>query len=90
MQHFALKQMTITVAKEVVLGGHTFSPEVNPLTAQATDSRLATWLIGYQPGNSVCAVDIAELGLRQRENAIEFAWPDMRKESPAVRVTGLC
>jgi len=74
--HPEIKQITITVAKEVVLGGHKFSPEVNPLTAQSTDGRLKTWLVGYQPGNSVCAVDIAELGLRQRENAIEFAWPE--------------
>ena len=77
MPHLQFKHMQITVAKEVVLGGRLFSPEANPLTAQPTDRRLATWLLGYQPGNSLCAVERSELELRQRENAIEFAWPDM-------------
>lgn len=74
MPHLQLK---ITVAKEVVLGGRLFGPVANPLTAQSTDHRLATWLVGYQPGNSLCAVDRSELELRQRENAIEFAWPQV-------------
>ena len=72
-----MHQIQITVTKEVVLGGRLFSPVANPLTAQSTDRRLVTWLIGYQPGNSLCTVGSAELELRQRENAIEFAWPDM-------------
>ena len=76
MAYLELRQMQITVAKDVVLGGRLFSSVVNPLTAQSTDSRLATWLVGYQPGNSLCAVDRAELELRQRENAIAFTWPD--------------
>ena len=72
-----MPQMQITVAKEVVLGGRLFSPVANPLTAQSSDGRLATWLVSYQPGNSLCAVDRAELELRQRESAIEFAWPEV-------------
>jgi len=77
MPHLELKQMRITVAKEVVLGGRLFSPAVNPLTAQSTDGRQATWFVGYQPGNSLCAVDRTELELRQREDAIVFTWPDV-------------
>lgn len=76
MPHLELRQMHITVAKDVVLGGRLFSPVATPLTAQSTDSRLATWLIGYQPGNSLCAVERTELELRQRQNAIVFTWPD--------------
>ena len=76
MPHLGPKQMQITVAKDVVLGGRLFSSVANPLTAQSTDNRLVTWLVGYQPGNSLCAVDRDELELRQRENAIEFTWPD--------------
>ena len=77
MPQLELKQMHITVTKEVVLGGRLFSPVANPLTAQSTDQRLVTWLVGYQPGNSLCAVDRAELELRHSENAIDFAWPDV-------------
>lgn len=67
-------RMKIAVAKKVVLGGHTFRAD-DRLMAQATDSGLLTWHVGYKPGGSVCIVNKAELEKRRTENAIDFDWP---------------
>jgi hypothetical protein len=67
-------RMEITVSKIVILGGKTFHPKDN-LVAQATDSGLATWHIGYQPGGSVCTVNKDELEKRRTEDAIKYDWP---------------
>ena len=67
-------RMKIAVAKKVVLGGHTFRADDN-LMAQATDSGLVTWHVGYKPGDSVCIVKKAELEDRRTESSIHFDWP---------------
>ena len=67
-------RMKIAVAKKVVLGDHTFRAD-DKLMAQATDSGLITWRVGYNPGGSVCIVKKAELENRRTENAIDFEWP---------------
>lgn len=67
-------RMKITVTKKVVLGGHTFRADED-LMAQATDSGLVTWHIGYKPGGSVCVVKKAELEDRRTANSINFDWP---------------
>ena len=67
-------RMKITVVKEVVLGGHTFRADED-LMAQATDSGLVTWHVGYKPGDSVCIVKKAELEDRRMESSINFDWP---------------
>ena len=66
--------MKIAVVKKIALGGHTFRADEN-LLAQATDSGLVTWHVGYKPGGSVCVVDKAELEKQRTENAIKFDWP---------------
>lgn len=67
-------RMKITVAKKVVLGGHTFRVE-EILMAQATDSGLVTWHVGYKPGGSVCIVKKDELEERRTDRSINFDWP---------------
>jgi hypothetical protein len=73
-------RMKIAVAKKVVLGGHTFRAD-EKLMAQATDSGLITWHVGYKPGNSVCIVNKAELEKHRTANAIDFDWPARRRDS---------
>ena len=67
-------RMKIKVAKKVVLGGHTFLADED-LMAQATDSGLVTWHVGYKPGDSVCIVKKAELEDRRAKSSIDFDWP---------------
>lgn len=67
-------RMKVTVAKKVVLGGHTFHADED-LMAQATDSGLVNWHVGYKPGDSVCVVKKAELEDRRTKSSINFDWP---------------